>query len=53
MSIKALQVVGLALFRGTPLWEVSLWAKVFRRSVAERARLPQGMARNLGSVLAL
>ena len=23
------------------LWEASLWAKVFRRSVAESARLPQ------------
>ena len=31
-------------FRWTPLWEASLWARVFRRSVAERARLPQGTA---------
>ena len=44
ISTKARQVVGLALFRGMALWEASLWAKAFRRSVAERARLPQGMA---------
>ena len=36
--------VGLPLFQGTPLWEASLWARVFCRSVAERARLPQGTA---------
>ena len=41
---QAPNVVGLALFQGTPLWEASLWAKAFRRSVAERARLPQGTA---------
>ena len=29
-------------FQGTPLWEASLWAKGFRRSVAERVGLPQG-----------
>ena len=42
ISTKAPQLVGLPQFQGTPLWEASLWAKVFRRSVAERARLPQG-----------
>jgi len=42
ISTKAPQVVGLPQFQGTPLWEASLWAKVCRRSVAERARLPQG-----------
>jgi len=41
---QAPQTVRLALFQGTPLWEASLWAKVFRRSVAEWARLPQGTA---------
>jgi len=38
------EIVRLALFQGTPLWEASLWEKVFRRSVAEGARLPQGTA---------
>ena len=41
---QAPHVVGLALFQGTPLWEARLWAKAFRRQVAERARLPQGTA---------
>jgi len=44
ISTKAPQVVGLPQFQGPPLWEASLWAKVCRRSVAERARLPQGTA---------
>ena len=44
ISTKAPQVVGLPLFQGTPLREASLWAKVFHRKVAERARLPQGTA---------
>ena len=44
ISTKAPQVVGLAQFQGTALWEASLWAKGFRRPVAERARLPQGAA---------
>ena len=44
ISTKAPQLVGLPQFQGTPLWEASLWAKVFRRQIAERARLPQGTA---------
>jgi len=36
--------MGLPQFQGAPLWEASLGAKVFRRSVAERARLPQETA---------
>ena len=44
MIMQAPQTVRFALFQGTPLWEASLWAKIFRRSVAERARLPQGTA---------
>ena len=44
LSTKARQLVGLPQFQERPLREASLWAKVFRRSVAERARLPQGMA---------
>jgi len=42
--MQAPQTVRLALFRGKPLWEASLWAMVFRRSIAEGARLPQGTA---------
>jgi len=30
MSTKAPQVVGLVLFQGPPLWEASLWARIFR-----------------------
>jgi len=37
-------MVRLALFQETILWEATLWAKVFRLSVAERARLPQETA---------
>jgi len=44
VSTEAPPVVGLVLFQETILWEASLWAKVFLRSVAERARLPQGTA---------
>jgi len=30
MTREGPKVVALALFQGTPLWETSLWAKVFR-----------------------
>ena len=43
-SPKAPQVPGLPHLQRTPLWDASLWAKVFGGSVAERARLPQGAA---------
>ena len=40
MITPAPPTVRLALFQEAPLWAASLWAKILRRSIAERARPP-------------